>query len=96
MSISFEKTKKLIATKRAKLIDLRSPVDYNNNHLPNAVNIPLSRVGDIITKFRQQDTLILYSLQDNDPALAQFKNYAEQFGFWNVHIFGSITKWKNA
>ena len=96
MSISFETPNNLLATKRAKLTDLRAPVAYNNNHLPTAVNIPLSRVGDIITKFRQQDTLILYSLQDNDPALTQFKNYAEQFGFWNVHIFGSITKWKNA
>ena len=96
MKISYAKAKKLIASKHAKLIDLRSPVDFNNNHLPNATNIPLTRVSSIIAKFSNQDHLILYSLHDSDTCLEQFKNYAEQFGFWNVHILGSVTNWKES
>lgn len=59
--ISFEQLKDMIS-KGAILIDVRSPQEYNEGHLPNAINIPEyeieKRINREVPKLNQQ--IILY------------------------------------
>lgn len=76
--------------KGAKIVDIRSPLDFASTHMPTAKNIQLKQVSTILSKFKRSDTLLLCALVDDDVDLVTFRTYAQQFGFMDVRIIGSI------
>lgn len=41
-----------------KLIDIRTPAEYEKMHVPGALNIPAETIAENITKFAANDTIV--------------------------------------
>ena len=41
-----------------KLIDIRTPGEYEKRHVPGALNVPAETIGENITKFALDDTIV--------------------------------------
>ena len=41
-----------------KLIDIRTPAEYEKMHVPGALNMPAETIGENITKFTTKDTIV--------------------------------------
>ncbi len=76
----------------ARLVDVRTPEEYRERHLPDAVNIPLqvlgARMGDLGAKDKP---IVLYcrSGARSGQASAMLRNA----GFTAIHDLGSIANW---
>lgn len=88
--ISVKKTKQLI-TDGALFIDVRSPNEYNEDHLPGAINIPLDIIENEISIKNQE--VILYcksGIRCNDA-----KSRLEKKGeVTKAYSFGSMNRWE--
>lgn len=87
MHININKAKKLLS-KGATLIDIRSPVDFATGSYPNAVNVPLRNISQLM-KMDRKKPIIFFSTDDSDPQLAQAVNYAVQMQL-DAYSVGSI------
>ena len=88
--ISFEQLKDMIS-KGAILIDVRSPQQYNEGHLPNAINIPEyeieKRINREVPKLNQQ--IILYCQYGGRSR--KVKKVMEDMGYTNVfNLYGGL------
>lgn len=90
--ISSARAQKLVA-RGAKLIDVRSPVDYAVSSLPQSVNIPLRNVSKMMS-LNKKTPLVFYGNTDEDTDMKQAENYAIQMGFEKVYILGSMKNWE--
>jgi rhodanese-related sulfurtransferase len=43
---------------RIKLVDIRTPAEYDKTHVPGALNIPADTIAENITKFAVDDTIV--------------------------------------
>jgi hypothetical protein len=68
------------------LADLRSPVDFRNSHLSNAVNLPLKNFTNKIMGMPRDSLIVAYSTSFDDIDLVQGFNYAEQLGFTKLYV----------
>lgn len=41
-----------------KLIDIRTPAEYEKMHVPGALNMPAETIAENITKFAENDTIV--------------------------------------
>ena len=89
MKITSQKAGKLV-DKGAKLVDVRSPVDFAKGTLPGAINIVLRNVSSLPSKFKKTDTLIFLGTVEDTK---QFERYAEQLGYMNVHTLEMPEEW---
>lgn len=62
----------------AILVDLRSPIDFRNGSLTNAVNLPLRNFLNAISGMDKKTKIILYG---NKEELETAVNYAARLGF---------------
>jgi rhodanese-related sulfurtransferase len=87
----------LIKSKSTLLLDVRSPEEFKNGHIKDAVNIPVSELmGRIheISSFKEQDVLVYCLSGGRSSAASQI---LKQQGFVKVHnLQGGITSWMNA
>ena len=67
------------------LVDMRSPVDYRDSHLDNAVNLPLTNFANKVLTIPKDTTLILYSKSFKDIELEMGVKYATQAGIQNIY-----------
>jgi rhodanese-related sulfurtransferase len=87
---------KLVAA-GAVLLDVRSPDEFNDKHLPGAVNIPVGDLGgrlDEVKKLSGGDTqkpIVVYCASGNRAGRA--KNVLSGAGFQQVTNLGSIGDW---
>ena len=72
----------------AVLVDVRSPAEYNNGCLPDAINLPLQQITNAPDIFDAGKDLILYCVTGARSSSA--KNYLNQLGFENVYDLGSF------
>lgn len=79
MKINFDKAMKLAATGKAKLIDTRSPVEYNKGTLDGAVNLVLRNISKISSLCQKTDAVIFFGSD-----AATMANYAFGMGFTKV------------
>jgi len=93
MKIDSTKAKKLMEKKNAKLIDVRSAIDFSKGSIPNAVNMPIRNVSQLL-KIQKNIPLIFVGLSDDDKDMIQAENYALQMGFTEVYNLGSLSNWK--
>lgn len=73
-----------------RVIDVRSPADFDEYHIPHAENVPLPSIGK--TPFRADETLVLYS--DGGAHAAQAWVMLRSLGFTNVYFLrGGLGEW---
>ncbi len=98
-SISATALKQLIQQDSSlKLLDVRTPQEFNQGHIEKAVNIDVFRsdfVSKCEAKFKTTDTLILYCRSGQRSMNAAKK--LENAGFTSLHnLSGGITAWSRA
>ena len=76
----------------ARLLDVRSPDEYANGHLPGAVNIPVQELDRRMAEVGPRDgEVILYCRSGSRSACAT--EMLRRHGFSKVHNLGPMTAW---
>ncbi len=87
-NISCEDAHQLLKEENGQLVDVRSPMEFAQGCLPDAINVPLQSIqvaNDLLDKSRP---IILYCVTGSRTRMA--KSYLESMGFENVHDLGSF------
>jgi phage shock protein E len=94
-NISPREAKERLATgKGVLLLDVRTPEEYNEIHIPNSISLPLNQLKPGISKVASdKDTeIIVYCLSGMRAASACSQLAA--MGYTNVSNMGGIQSWK--
>jgi phage shock protein E len=85
-------TARVSLEKGAKVIDVRSPGEYQAGHLDGTVNIPLHELRNQISSQvpDKEQVLLLHCLSGTRSALA--KRILRQLGYRQVHNLGSYRR----
>ena len=76
----------------ARLLDVRSPEEYGNGHLPGAINIPVQDLDRRLAEVGPADhDLIVYCRSGHRSARAT--EILRRHGFSKVHNLGPMTAW---
>lgn len=92
--ISMEEAVSMMETETDYIIlNVRTPEEFAEKHIPNAINIPNEVIGtEEIAELPDKDQLILvYCRSGNRSKLASEKLVA--LGYTNVYEFGGINDW---
>ena len=83
--ISYIELKRLLQNDKVYLIDVRSKQEYNEGHLPNAINIPVYEIENNIEQFvdDKESIVILYCQVGNRSKKALLKLMNK--GYTNVY-----------
>lgn len=77
----------------ALIIDVRTPQEFEQGHLKNAVNFPLSVLDEYVADVAKETQIVLYCRSGNRSGIA-FK-YLTRKGFRNVHNAGGLIEMQN-
>ncbi len=77
-------------TEGALLIDVREPDEFQNGHIPGAVNVPLSQISCLSEA--KDRPLFLYCLRGSRSLMA--KRTLKKLGFTRVKSIGGIGGYK--
>ncbi|WGK69931.1 rhodanese-like domain-containing protein [Candidatus Haliotispira prima] len=74
------------------LIDVRAEEAYQRGHIPTAINIPARTCNGLLPT---DDLFILVVVYGSNRKEAQnVAKILSEFGYFNVHVTNSITRWK--
>jgi len=73
------------------LIDVRTPQEFDQGHIPTAVNIPVDEIGADPPDVPKDQLIIVYCRSGNRSARAA--RILEDAGFTEVVDFGGINRW---
>lgn len=78
------------------IVDVRTPEEYAEGHVPGAVNIPLSTIEDNIDLFGAKDTSIIMYCRSGVRA-GKALNILSEAGYNNLnHLEGDMSGWQEA
>ncbi|MBT3198098.1 MAG: rhodanese-like domain-containing protein [Gammaproteobacteria bacterium] len=87
-NIGCEDAKQLLSEENGQLVDVRTPMEYAQGCLPEAVNVPLQSIQSANELLDRERPIILYCVSGARTRMA--KSYLESMGFENVHDLGSF------
>ena len=87
-NIGCEDAKQLLSEENGQLVDVRTPMEYAQGGLPEAVNVPLQSIQSANELLDRERPIILYCVSGARTRMA--KSYLESMGFENVHDLGSF------
>ena len=95
--IDYEKMVRLIETpkKPAVLVDVRQPKQFDQGHIPGAINIPINKLnyGDI--RLAQAVNIIVYSASVSDMLSRAAAKTLLRLEYQNVYDFrGGLAEWQ--
>ena len=76
------------------IVDVRTPDEYKEGHIPNAINIPNETINEAVyNKLKDKNQLILiYCRSGSRSRQAAYK--MQKLGYTNLVDFGGIINWK--
>lgn len=76
------------------IVDVRTPDEYKEGHIPNAINIPNETINETVyNKLKDKNQLILiYCRSGSRSRQATYK--MQKLGYTNLVDFGGIINWK--
>ena len=76
------------------IVDVRTPDEYKEGHIPNAINIPNETINEAVyNKLKDKNQLILiYCRSGSRSRQAAYK--MQKLGYTNLVDFGGIMNWK--
>jgi rhodanese-related sulfurtransferase len=81
-----------------QLVDVRTPAEFSEVHVPGALNVPLADVANYLSELKtksEDGPIVLMCRTKNRIKLAY--DQVNQFGISNCHLLeGGITEWKAA
>ena len=95
--ISAKTLKACMENETFKLIDVREPSEYNDGHIKNSINVPLSALlGEIDKSNFELDTkFIMICRAGARSRLACEKLFHDGFSFKLYNLDGGIISWQN-
>ncbi|MBL8923543.1 MAG: rhodanese-like domain-containing protein [Myxococcaceae bacterium] len=76
----------------AKLVDVRSAMEFTSGHIPGAINVPLQELGSRAQKLGPKDKpVVLYCASGTRSAMA--RSTLKGLGFTQVFNLGSMGRW---
>jgi rhodanese-related sulfurtransferase len=85
---------KSIKEKKGTLLDVRSPMEFEENHIPGAINIPLDMVESNIKQILElQKPIVVYCLSGGRSSTA--KSILQQNGIQDIYNGGGIFSLNN-
>lgn len=73
----------------AVLLDVRSPQEYREGHIPSSQNVPLQRLDKVEEVTENKDT-VLYVYCRSGARSRQAVSLLKHMGYTNVHNIGGI------
>jgi len=93
-TISAVKAKEIINTEKPLILDVRSPMEFNEGHIPNAMLLPVQDIADSINSIAKykDGPVVVYCHTGNRSNIAS--RVLSRHGFKNVYnIKGGIKEW---
>ena len=78
------------STEGAVLLDVRTPEEYRQGHIPGSCNIPLQTLVDVVTRVPDKDTPLFVYCRSGARS-AQATSMLESLGYTNVTNIGGIS-----
>lgn len=76
----------------ARLLDVRTPGEFETAHLPGAINIPVQVLAERLGELEPKDQpIVVYCRSGNRSGKA--KRMLAEAGFASVHDLGSMSAW---
>lgn len=83
---------RLVTEEGALLLDVRTPEEYAEGHLPGALNIPVDQVAKRLDEVGPKDKpVVVYCRSGRRSGLAAVT--LEKAGFQSVHDLGAMSAW---
>jgi len=83
---------RLLVSKGALLLDVRSPEEFASGHIEGAINIPVRELGGRVDELGSKAGDVVVYCQSGVRSAAA-KRMLESRGFANVHDMGGISQW---
>ena len=77
----------------AVLLDVRTPQEYREGHIPGSKNVPLQRLDKVEEVTENIDT-VLYVYCHSGARSRQAVHILQQMGYTNVHNIGGIAAYR--
>lgn len=92
--VSSEKAAQLMADYDDEIVlDVRTPEEYAEAHIPGAINVPNEEIGEeSIAELPDKDQIILVYCRSGNRSKEAAQKLADQ-GYTNVVEFGGINDW---
>ena len=74
------------------LIDVRSEEAYRRGHIPTAINIPARTCSGLLPTDDLFILIVVYG--SNRKEAKSVAKILSEFGYFNVHVTGSISQWR--
>lgn len=85
----------MASQKDLQLVDVRTPEEYREGHLPQALNIPLDQLSGSLGRLKKEKPLLLYCHSGGRSSAAL--RIVLKAGFTqSKHIRGGISTWRGA
>jgi rhodanese-related sulfurtransferase len=68
--------------KGAFLVDVRTPAEFADSHVPGSINIPLDKISSQLDRFKGKENIVVFCRSGNRSS--QAKSILERNGFKNV------------
>lgn len=76
------------------IVDVRTPDEYKEGHIPNAINIPNETINETVyNKLKDKNQLILIYCRSGSRS-RQVAYKMQKLGYTNLVDFGGIINWK--
>ncbi len=92
MFISCEDAKHLIKEKKAQLVDVRTPEEFESSKLPGAINIPLQDIDYMAVQKLDKHLPVVVFCRSGQRSHMAMQILTSQ-GFEEVHNLGSYMAW---
>lgn len=81
------------STAGAFLLDVRTPQEYKNGHIPNSKNVPLQSISTVLKMVKDKDTpVFVHCLSGNRSS--QAVTLMQKMGYTNVKNIGGISAYR--
>lgn len=90
--INVETLKALLDQKKINLIDVREVYEYEENHIPEAVNIPLSVLAENTDQFNKDEHYHIICRSGNRSG--QASEYLSGLGIKTTNVDGGMLDWE--
>lgn len=94
--ISAQEAKKMMDTQKVTIVDVRSPEEFKDGHVPKAILVPNEKIGSQPPKELpdKEATLLVYCRSGRRSKEAAYK--LVDLGYKKVYDFGGIVDWPYA
>ena len=85
--------KEYAETEKAVLLDVRTPQEYREGHIPGSKNVPLQTLDKVTSIAENKDTA-LYVYCHSGARSRQAVSYLQYMGYTNVNNIGGIAAYR--